>query len=720
MKRILFSSFLILFLIPVCTFSQRDSLRTVFLDAESWFLFEEYADALPLYLGLLERDPENNNLKYKIGICLINDPYQKDKSIDYLADASDNINPNYKENSYKETTAPPDVLYYLGDAYLVNELLDRAITSYREFLEIMDRDVYNEELVLKQIRSCENARRLKKMPVDFDLILLDSLVNSRYPDIHPVISGDGSRLAFVTELPFYDGAFFCDKTDQGWSYPLAITQTLGFDADIQPVALSHDGTEMILYYDDDYIGNLYYSKYEDDRWLPATKMDENISTKYWESHACFSKDGQTLYFTSNRKGTLGGLDIYKSERQADGKWGIPENLGATINSRYNEETPFITEDGQTLYFSSYGHFNMGGYDIFYSKKNTDGTWGEPVNLGYPINTTDDDLFFQPTNNGVNAYYSLYNPSGRGAHDIYYMNIYSVDNPRMYIVSGNLRKESGSIDNSAIALFVLDSNTGDTLSIVSPNPKSGEFSFILQQGMYELHFMGEGYEELIKPLHITRGSHKEGIRLDNDIELALVKTEPIIYEGEESLIQLRDTLYEAKVAETLTVPLKLKKGSTLIKRIYQGTVLVSIDTIEIGKRRTDLEIEPLSGTSTIELEMIDPDGNIHKNAFIVVGIGPLPKVAHTEETEPMGEVLERTPGEEVEEVRIKDPLKDNLELETEGIETREDPRKKVGKDAIRRGDRKGWPTAIAAGLGAGILLLIFLWWRRSKNNEKSTQ
>jgi len=306
MKRILFSSLLILFSVPALVFAQRDSVRAVYLDAESWFLFEEYGEALPLYESLLEADPGNDNLKYKIGICLLNDPYQKDKAIQYLLEASKNINPNYKQNSYKERTAPPDALYHLGDAYLVNELLNRAIESYNEFLEVMDHSVYDEEIVLSQIQSCKNAQRLLTMPVDIDLFLLDSLINTRYADVRPVISGDGSKMAFVTELPFYDAAFYTEKREDGWTYPQILTQSLGFDEDIYPVALSRDGSEMILYYDDDYIGNLYYSRIEDGLWLPVTKMGENISTKYWESHASFSKDGRTLYFTSNRKGGRSG------------------------------------------------------------------------------------------------------------------------------------------------------------------------------------------------------------------------------------------------------------------------------------------------------------------------------------------------------------------------------------------------------------------------------
>ncbi len=625
MRRVLLSSILIFLSFQTLIFAQRDSLRNLFLNAESWFLFEEYADALPLYQELHESDPGNDNLNYKIGICLLHDPYQKDRAIQYLLDASENINPSYKENSIKEKTAPPDALYYLGNAYLVNELLNHAIESYEEFLQIMDHDVYDEKLVKAQIRSCKNAQRLKTMPVDIDLTLIDEIINTRYSDIRPVISGDGTKMAFVTELPFYDGAFYTEKTQEGWSYPQMITQSMGFDADLYPVSLSFDGTEMILYYDDDYIGNLYYSRYEDGLWLPAVKMGENISTKYWESHASFSKDGQTLYFTSNRKGTTGGLDIYISEKQPDGSWGVPVNLGAPVNSPYNEESPYISEDGQTLYFSSYGHYNMGGYDVFYSKKNRDGTWAEPVNIGYPINTTDNDLYFQPINHGDGAYYSIYSPRGLGRHDIYYMNIYSVNNPRLYSITGNLRTEDGSIDSTQMAIYVIDADTGDTLIYTTPG-QDGSFGFELKQGIYELHFRGEGYEEVIKPLHITTGSDKDGIRLADDIELELVEKELVIFEGEESLIQLKDNLYEDVAGETITVLVRAPKGSTLVVRTYQDSMLVGSDTIEVERRRTNLNIIPLPDTSMVEIEMIDSKGNIHRNRFTVVGTKPEMKSA----------------------------------------------------------------------------------------------
>ncbi len=638
MRRSLGSSFLILFLLPVLTIAQRDSSRNDFLNAESWFLFEEYLEAENIYQKLLRWYPENDNLKYKIGICLLNDPYRKGESIAYLLDASDNINPDYKVSSFKETTAPPDVLYYLGDAYLVNDMLDQAIATFKRFLEILDPEVYDDQLVKAQIKACENAKRLKTMPVDFDITPLGPPINTRYADINPVISGDGRRMAFVTEQPFFDEALFVEKVDGHWSLPVSLTAMLGFDENVYPVSLSYDGTEMLLYYDDEHIGNLYYSRYENGLWLPAVKLGENISTKYWESHGCFSKDGKSIYFTSNRKGTFGGLDIYRSDRLPDGSWGVPENLGPTVNSRYNEDTPFITGDGQTLFFSSYGHFNIGGYDIFYSKRNKDGSWSEPVNLGYPINTTGDDLFFQPVKNGSGGYHSRIIETGEGRFDICYLEIYSVDNPRMYLVTGSVRTMDGDADLTRLEMFVIDLGSGDTIRYSVPIDGSGAFQLDLARGSYALHFQGEGYEELIRPLSITASSNKGGITLRDDIELKPMMVVPLVFQGDESLIRLKDTVYESVAGQSLAVPLRLEKGALLITSIYQDSVLVSVDSMVVESRRTDLEIMALPGTSRIELEMIDSDGNIHINGFTVIGREPAPVKPKVEpEAEPQVEM-----------------------------------------------------------------------------------
>jgi outer membrane protein OmpA-like peptidoglycan-associated protein len=149
---------------------------------------------------------------------------------------------------------------------------------------------------------------------------------------------------------------------------------------------------------DEFDSNIYSSEFANFRWNPAKTLGRPINSRYYESHATFAPDGESIYFTSNRDESMGGMDIFRSDLGADSAWSEPVNLGPNINTILNEESPFLTPDGQRMYFSSQGHDNIGGFDIYYSELQADGSWGVPVNLGFPLNTTDDDLAFTP--NGV--------------------------------------------------------------------------------------------------------------------------------------------------------------------------------------------------------------------------------------------------------------------------------------------------------------------------------
>jgi outer membrane protein OmpA-like peptidoglycan-associated protein len=163
------------------------------------------------------------------------------------------------------------------------------------------------------------------------------------------------------------------------------------------VNLSYDGKQMLLAVRDEFTSNIYMSVYENRRWNPAVSLGKPINSRYYESNACLSPDGKSIYFTSNRKESLGGMDIFRSDLQEDGSWSEPVNLGPGINTVLNEDTPYMSPDGKRLYFSSQGHSTMGGFDVFYSDMHEDGSWDEiPVNLGYPLNTSDDDYTFSPT------------------------------------------------------------------------------------------------------------------------------------------------------------------------------------------------------------------------------------------------------------------------------------------------------------------------------------
>jgi len=348
-----------LFLFPEMAGQFDEGYRADWLEGEMYFLFEEYNEALPYYKRCLQKAPNNDDINYKLGVCYLNDPFQKATSIEYLENAVDNVNPKYKENNIKETAAPLEALFYLGNAYRINNQMDRAIETYEWFMDLADPDVFDHDLVDEQIKACNNAKDLESRPIDYDIQNIGDRINTRFSDMNPVVSGDETKMVYIQKQPFMDALFYAEKVDGEWSYPRMLLPELGIDADAYPTALSYDGTELLVYRSDNYIGDIYSTKLVDGFLTPLDKLNDNINTKYWESHACFTRTGDSLYFSSNRKGTIGGLDIYLSKRDGN-QWGKAQNLGPTINTIYNEETPFVTFDGKTLYFSSYGHYNMGG------------------------------------------------------------------------------------------------------------------------------------------------------------------------------------------------------------------------------------------------------------------------------------------------------------------------------------------------------------------------
>ena len=318
--------------------------RKKFYEAEGFILFEEYQDALADYLQLIKSYPTNSNLKYRIGQCYINIPAEKEKSIAYLEEAVKNINPKYREGRFREKGAPYDAYYHLANAYRINNQIDKALETYEIFNKNLNTKVYNPDVVNLQIESCHNAKELMKTPVYIRKQNLGDVINDEYPDLNPVVSGDQNYMVYNRLTAFQEALFYVKKVNGKWSDPVNIIPDLGLGQEEGNYAtsLSQDGKELYIYRRGlDYDGNIYVTKrLNNERWSNIVKLNDNINTKYWESHATVSHDGKKLYFTSNRKDSYGGLDIYVSERDTGNAWGPAVNLGPVINSVYNEDTPF--------------------------------------------------------------------------------------------------------------------------------------------------------------------------------------------------------------------------------------------------------------------------------------------------------------------------------------------------------------------------------------------
>lgn len=547
---------LLSFLVAATTlFGQADEkLKQRIIDAEYLFLNEEYAEALRIFKELQKNDAENANFNYRIGLCYQFLPFEAGRSIKPLEKAVKSMTYDYNEGSYLEKRSPIHALYYLGNAYHTNGYIKEALATYKRYRDTLPAsDISNIKMVERQIVSCENATEIQKNPVPVEIANVGRSINGPVADFNPILSSDGKTMYFTTETynvindqellqgkvrnlkehgeVLYKIMMSVKEGPEKWSTPVEITKDLDTRGKCVTLSLSADGTQMLLYRNDwmdggvlDFKqGTIYISQKKGSKWGPVTKISSTINSASWESHACISPDGSRIYFTSERKGGLGGLDIWYSDRKGKG-WADAVNLGATINTPYDEETPFILADGKTLFFSSEGHFNMGGFDIFSAKMLDNGSWSEPVNVGYPINTTKDDLFYYPTKDGKTAYYAIARHEGYltfGSTDIY--EVLTVekksDEFKNVEITGDIRLEDGKDLDLSTRVCVIDTVKGDTVARFSPNLETGKYSASLPAGDYKMLFMCDNYRTLEKTVFIPKTTEQKSFNLNANLVLA---------------------------------------------------------------------------------------------------------------------------------------------------------------------------------------------------------
>lgn len=411
-----------LFFSPVI-FSQEKELQEKFLEAEYFLMNEAYVDALNLYLQLYEEMPDNANIAHSIGICYLNIQGRKNLAIDYLEAAVKRMSPRHKEGTIRQVESSYEALYDLARAYRINYMFDKAKETYEKYAStLLPDDKINTDFINHEIQVCQTAKELIAKPVDYIEENMGELFNDENSDFNPVVSGDGKTFAWMVSLKFYDAVMVSRQVNGKWSAPVNITPELQSDGDYYISSLSFDGKTLFMSRNDDLNSELWVSTFNGTVWSKASRLNRNINTRYWESHAFLSDDGTRLYFTSDRPGGFGGLDIYVSVR-INGDWGPGVNLGPEINTQFNDDRPFLVNGGKTLFFSSQGHETIGGYDIFRSDLQSNKLWSKPVNIGYPLNTPDDNFFFNPTGTGNSGYYSVFRETGGfGKEDIYKINL----------------------------------------------------------------------------------------------------------------------------------------------------------------------------------------------------------------------------------------------------------------------------------------------------------
>ncbi|EMR04637.1 Root adhesin [Cesiribacter andamanensis AMV16] len=358
-------------------------------------------------------EPGNVELNLHMGKAYLLSDY-KHKSLEYLVKV------------YKlAPTLEPHIRYMLGLACQYNYMFSDAIEHYEAYAK---QAVPNKLDVTLKIRQCQYADEVLQQPVAVDIENLGPTVNSPEHEYSPIITPNQSVLVFTSRR---DGSTGGKKTQDNenfediyisyrrgdtWTPPKQISKNINFDFHDAAAALTTNGRELYLYIEENG-GDLYHSSFNGQEWSKPKALGAPINTPHHETSITVTKDGKRIYFASDRPGGFGNLDIYMSDRQSDGSWGTPVNMGPTVNTSGNEDSPFIHPDGQTLYFSSDGHLGLGGYDVFRSEW-TEGGWQKPVNMGYPINTPDDNFHFIMAENRVHGYYTSVQEGGVGKADIY--------------------------------------------------------------------------------------------------------------------------------------------------------------------------------------------------------------------------------------------------------------------------------------------------------------
>ncbi len=388
----------ILFFVSVLSFStnaqnnDKANYRQKFTEGNFLILEGNYTQALKNFLSAYLIDSTNTNINYKIGYCYLKTVTEKNKSLYYLKKSVVKTTKKYTDVEPSEKKAPVNAFYYYGQALHFNYKFDEAIDNYEKFKSYLgpkQADLITE--VNRQIEISKNAKVLVSAPINVILQNLGDSINTAYPEYSPVMSADERTLIFTSRRlgsvggdktisdEYYEDIYISyKKADSTWTKPVSISPNINTPTHEATVGLIADG-QTLLIYKDAKGGDIYFSKLDGNNWTYPEAMGSDINTPNWETSACLSPDGNTLYFVSNRKeGSIGGRDIWKCIKLPNGKWSLAQNLGTPINTKYDEESPFIHPGGNVLFFSSQGHRSIGGFDIFFSEKGENG-WEEPIN-----------------------------------------------------------------------------------------------------------------------------------------------------------------------------------------------------------------------------------------------------------------------------------------------------------------------------------------------------
>lgn len=583
-------------------------------DAEYFFEQKNYLRALPLYKQLLDKDPVNPILKYRLGVCYLYKSDEKEQSVMLLEDVKKS-NPDIDK-----------IDFFLGRAYHLNNRFDDAINVFNKYMDtkLPPQEKY---IVNQYISYCQHGKVLYQTPIEIDIRNLGAPLNTDNSEYVPVITADESMLIYTYKgvrstgglqnlkfKPDPDGEYYEDimvaqRVGDTWLSPEGISTKINTNGHDACIALSNDGQILFLYRSTSKDqGDIYMSALKGNEWTEPVKLDENINTNAWEGSCSLTNDGQTLYFASERPGGFGGRDIYVSKLQPDGKWGKAKNLGPTINTPYNDDAPFIHPDGITLFFSSEGHNSMGGYDLFYTTFRDD-VWGKPINFGYPVNTTFDERFYVLTADGATGYYSSDRKGTVGQQDIYAVSPgFQGEPPILALVVGFITVDQKPADAT---ITVTNDETGEQQGVYHSNSSTGKYLIALKPGnKYKVAIEVEGVDPYYEYVNVKGIDTYVQVNKDYDFQSTNGnKPQPVVADSSEVLQNKIDVQLRKIREEQKTDVYERKIYKNVLKKYGETASDTTSFNLEFGRYENpaDFDSTKLAGLGPFRVSK-DKEGN----------------------------------------------------------------------------------------------------------------
>jgi len=556
-----------------------------YMDANDYFDDAEYYQALENYLKAYRLLPNNAKINYKIGVCYLKTD-DKSKAIDYLL------------NSYKLNNKLTNNIYFdLGEAYQYNLDFDKAIDNFNTYKQ-NSRNIKKIALANKHINECLLAKNMIKTPIKGKITPV-SEINTKYAEYSPMINTDETMMIFTSrrsnttgkgkdyfDNKYYEDIYISKKTNGTWSKPKPLTTKVNTKKHDSNVGLSPDGKTLFIYRSNKRNGDIYKSTFVNGDWTKPKALPKPINSKNTESSVCMSKDGKTIYFVSDRKSSIGGKDIFYCTLQSNGKWSKAINIGENINTKFDEDAIFLSPDEKTLYFSSKGHNTMGGYDIFKSTKNSQGEWNTPENVGYPINSVYDDIFFVLSADAKKGYFTTTNKNGSNDKDIFVIDFSTEEVKKQKDILAFLNgiitdSQSRTIKNAEI--IIKDKETNEVIQDINSDDNNGEYSVYLPMNKeFIVDIKKNGYllftKEIAMTDSVTNFNAKLKIGIPDTVATSPIITQKLYFDFDKYVLKKESEKEAMRIYEML------KNHQNLVVEIAGNTD--SIGSFEYNKKLSE--------------------------------------------------------------------------------------------------------------------------------------